>query len=97
MLIVGGREDDPRNVLELREQVEARAAGHLNVKEQEIRAKTIDLRLRLLDCTGFPHDLEPGKLGQQPPHLPAGRWLIIDDEGSHCRAGMQIRVTATPL
>lgn len=80
MLIVGSGKDDPGNVVQPREKVEARAAWHLNVEEQELGIKILDLRLRFTDSARLAAPRERLLLNRKPPRL-----LQISD---HERCGL---------
>src|SRR5580765_4124411 len=93
--IVRGREDDLRHVLEARQQVEAGAAGHLHVQEDQTGLLLLDHRPRLGGAAGLAAHLQPGMLGQQAPHLAARQGLVIHDHGLHGTIGRRTRATAT--
>ena len=93
--IMRGGKDDLRQVLEAGEQLETRAAGHLNVEEQQFRGKRFDLRRSLIDVGSFVDDLYPREFSQQKRlNSRRAEGLVIDDHRPHGFWGMRIRVLA---
>src|SRR3569833_4080762 len=81
-------------MLETGEQIEARAARHLNIQEQQLRTRFLDQHLRIPDTAGFANNLYPVELTEQAAHFAARGRFVIDDEGSHASTGMRTRAVA---
>src|SRR5262249_34417532 len=86
--------DHVRNGIELLQQVEAAAAGHLDVEKEQVRFDAINLLERLFGIGRFAGDLHLGVSGEQSPQLDAGQALIVHDESLdgtrlHCEASLR--------
>ncbi len=83
MVVVRGREDDARHVIEPRQQIEPRTARHLDVQEKQLRSERVDARHGFAHIARFAHDVDPGKVREQAPQLTPRQRFVIDDERFH--------------
>ena len=82
--IEGRDEHDHRHALlrHLRDHVEAREPGHLDVEEHQVRRVLGDRGDRLAAVGALAHDLDVGRLPQAQLEPAAGERFVVDDDGA---------------
>ena len=63
--------------------IEAAAAGHLDVEKNDVRSEIENLLEGVLAVLGLSDDLDVVERGQQPAQPLAGRLLVVNEEGAH--------------
>src|SRR5436853_246370 len=90
VLVVGGDEHHHRQRLlrQVRQHLETRHTGHLDVEEHEVRLVLLDGREGLAASRALRDDLEIGRVAQAQLDPAARQPLVLDDEGPdfHARA-----------
>src|SRR5689334_7898827 len=75
-----------RSFVQFLQQIEAGAAGHLDIEKQQLRLKLFDLRESFLDIARLAHDFDLWMRAQQPPQFVSSQALIVDDQRLHALA-----------
>src|SRR5438105_3074321 len=90
VLVVGGDEHHHRQRLlrQVRQHLETRHTGHLDVEEHEVRLVLLDGREGLAASRALRDDLEIGRVAQAQLDPAARQPLVVDDQGPdfHARA-----------
>ena len=79
-------EDHEGHPIEPLEQIEAAAARHLDVEEQQIDKLPLQARFRFFHIARLGHDRDVGVRGKQPPQLAARQPFVVGDERVHAVA-----------
>jgi hypothetical protein len=82
VLVVRGDEDDRLPPVQRVHDVEAVAAGHLDVEQHEIRLFALDRRDRLADIRGFGDHGDVAPRAEERADLVAREALVVDDQGA---------------
>ena len=80
--VVGGDEDDVRDMACPLQHVEARALRHLHVEEAESGSDLVDQSYRRFRVAGLTRQLEARVRGEQALHPRARRLLVVDDHAA---------------
>ena len=98
ILVIGSGEDHQWDAVELFEELEAGAAGHLDIEEEQVGLESGDLSEGVFRVAGFAGDFDFGMRFEEAAQFGAAEAFVIDDEGLHAGlSGIEISATTESL